>query len=88
MANKFIIILKGGQLTKKTVRQPPAPRPLDKWLRTVSIATQGWRAQHCVFRYHGKWHVIQTYSTNHYHTLKTFDNQAAAEMYMLTKGLS
>lgn len=50
MANKFIIILKDGQLTKKALRKPNAPRNLAKWLRTASIATQGWRAQHCVFR--------------------------------------
>lgn len=90
MANKFIIILKDGQLTKKTVRKPDAPRPLDKWLRAVSIAAQGWRAQHCVFRFHGKWHVIHTYapSAPRHCVLKVFDEQTAAEMYLLTKGLT
>lgn len=64
MANKFIIIFKDGQLTKKTVRKPDAPRPRDKW------------------------HVIHTYAPSYSRVLKTFDEQTAAEMYLLTKGLT
>lgn len=89
MANKFIIILKDGQLTKKTVSKPEAPRKLNKWVSAAMIVATNSSAGHFLFRFHGKWHVfVTTIWLNHcYVPLKTFDEQAAAEMYLLTKGL-
>lgn len=92
MANKFIIILHEGQLVKRTVRKPDAPRNLKKWVRYAATEALSWKARHFVFRFHGKWHVFDALGDGLpvavERLLKTFDEQTAAEMYLLTKGLT
>lgn len=80
MANKFIIILYDDKLVHRTLRKPQAPRPLRRWIQEADKAALRWKRRWYIFRYGGVWHVRDV---DREHPIKSFDNQPAAEMFLL-----
>lgn len=83
MTSKFILIVRDNEIRKVVVRKPQAPcRELRAWIFRCASAAIDWHAKHYLFRFGGRWHVLDV---DHPKPIRSFDveHRAAAEMWLL-----
>lgn len=78
---KIWVRMYDGSVVRVPVRQPPAPRPLTKWLDAARKAAINARGTHYAIRYHDAWHIHGALS-GAYCVIRTMPSEAAAEMYL------
>lgn len=82
MADKFILIIRDGRLTSRTLRSGTRiGLRREAWLAKGAALAHNWKAERFVMRLEGYWHVCTSSGT----VLKRFpaaNGKAAAEMYL------
>lgn len=85
MTKKFILIVRHGQILKRSVHRPSIPTPnLRKWVVSCEAVAAQSQASHFLFKYDRQWHVHKLGDDL---PVKRFPgkNRTAAEMYLLMR---
>lgn len=86
MGRKAILLVKDGQIIKRTLAKPQAPRTLGLWFRVSDSEAAAHRSHVFAFWAQGSWWV---FATGRSEPLRRFDgkkvSQDAVEVYMLTR---